>query len=86
MNTVTNETEIKTTLEWKDLFTMMGRDTGGRWYATEGTPAHTYIEENGYRTPSRKWPHSHSKPLLTKKFAKWLIANHPAEAKKFNLI
>tara|TARA_R110000782_G_C14510876_1_gene379879 strand:- start:289 stop:510 length:222 start_codon:yes stop_codon:yes gene_type:complete len=61
-------------LTWKDLFTMMSRDNGGRWTANEGTPAAKYIEENGYRTPSRAWPHSHSKPLLTKKFAKWLSA------------
>lgn len=76
----------KTNLEWADLFSMMSKDSGGRWYAQEGTPAAQYINENGYRSPSRAWPHSHSKPLLTKKFAKWLIVNHPETAKKYNLI
>lgn len=67
----------KLTLTWADLFTMMTRDNGGRWYVSEGTPAADYITANGYRRPSRAWPHSHSKPLLTRKFAKWLLANHP---------
>jgi hypothetical protein len=67
---------MKTTLDWSDLFTMMSRDNGGRWEAKEGTPAAEYIALGGYRSPSRQWPHSHSKPLLTKKFAKWLKENH----------
>jgi hypothetical protein len=73
--TKTNETrDVINVLTWKDLFTMMSRDSGGRWTANAGTPAAKYIHENGYRTPSRAWPHSHSKPLLTKKFAKWLAS------------
>lgn len=76
---------MKTTLTWTDLFEMMTRDNGGRWEANSGTPAAEYIDENGYRTPSRKWPHSHSKPLLTKKFAKWLVNNHPETAKQYGL-
>jgi hypothetical protein len=73
--TKTNETrDVINVLTWKDLFTMMSRDSGGRWTANAGTPAAKYIDENGYRTPSRAWPHSHSKPLLTKKFAKWLAS------------
>jgi hypothetical protein len=73
--TKTNETrDVINVLTWKDLFTMMSSDSGGRWTANAGTPAAKYIDENGYRTPSRAWPHSHSKPLLTKKFAKWLAA------------
>ena len=77
---------MRSTLEWPDLFDLMKRDNGGRWYAREGTPAAQYIDEQGYRSPSRAWPHSHSKPLLTKKFAKWLIANHPETAKAYKLI
>lgn len=73
--TKTNEArDVINVLTWKDLFTMMSRDSGGRWTANAGTPAAKYIDENGYRTPSRAWPHSHSKPLLTKKFAKWLAS------------
>jgi hypothetical protein len=60
----------KLTLTWPDLFTMMDRDNGNRWYAKPDSPAEQYINENGYRTPSRAWPHSHSKPLLTRKFTK----------------
>ena len=73
------------TLTWNDLFTMMSRDNGGRWTAGTDTPAAEYISSNGYRSPSRAWPHSHSKPLLTKKFAKWLTTNHPLTAKKLGL-
>ena len=73
--TKTNEArDVINVLTWKDLFTMMSRDSGGRWTANAGTPAAKYIDENGYRTPSLAWPHSHSKPLLTKKFAKWLAS------------
>lgn len=67
---------MKTQLTWKDLFTFMTRDNGGRWFAEEGTPAYEYITNNGYRSPSRAWPQSHAKPLMTKKFAKWLKINH----------
>ena len=73
------------TLTWPDLFTMMNKDNGCRWYAIEGTPAAEYIDKNGYRYPSRRWPHSHSKPLLTAKFAKWLNANHPIEAERLGV-
>lgn len=77
---------MKTTLTWNDLFEMMERDNGGRWYPIEGTPAVEYIQLNSYRSPSRHWPHSYSKPLLTTKFAKWLITNHPLTASEFGLI
>lgn len=45
-----------------------------------------YINENRYRNPSRQWPHSHSKPLLTKKFAAWLIVNDPELTKELKII
>lgn len=45
-----------------------------------------YINENGYRTPSRAYPNSHAKPLLTRKYAKWLRDNHPAKADALNLV
>lgn len=65
---------------------MMEQDNGGRWYPKKGTPADQYINENGYRTPSRAWPYSYAKPLMTKKFAKWLRTNHPEEADRLNLV
>lgn len=83
MNELANST--KTELTWPDLFILCERDNGGRWYAADEDCA-KYIQENGYRTPSRAWPHSHSKPLLTKKFAKWLCVNAPEKAEKFGLI
>jgi len=75
------------TLDWSDLWTHleMSRDNGGRWYATPGTPAAEYIDAASYRTPSRAWPHSHARPLLTQKFAKWLLATHPDLAAKCGL-
>ena len=75
----------KTKLTWDDLFTMMSRDNGGRWTAGAGTPAAEYIDSNSYRTPSRSFPHSHSRPLLTVKFAKWLLANHPQDAEAYGI-
>lgn len=85
INTATKIKTTQPTLVWSDLFTMMERDNGGRWTAKAGTPAAEYINSNGYRTPSRAWPHSHSHPLLTKKFAKWLQANHPVTAATYDL-
>lgn len=76
----------KLTLTWNDLFLMMERDKNGRWFALQNTPAHEYISLNAFRYPSYKYPHSHSKPLLTKKFAKWLIENHKETAVKFGLV
>lgn len=76
----------KQTLQWSDLFKIMTRDNGNRWYADKGTVAKQYIDEGSYRQPSRAWPHSHSKPLLTKKFAKWLKTNHPKVAVDLGLL
>ena len=85
MNAAATVATAKKNLTWQDLFTTMRRDRGGRWYAAEGSAAAEYIADNGYRMPSRAWPHSHSRPLLTAKFARWLVANHPAEAKAYGL-
>ena len=74
------------TLNWKDLFNLASKDNGGRWHANEGTPAARYIEENGYRSPSRAWPFSHAKALMTRKFAKWLVTNHPVDAMNLNVL
>jgi len=64
-------------LNWPNLFTMMTRNNAGHWHAIEGTPAEEYIDANGYRTPSRAYPYSHSKALQAGKFYKWLEVNHP---------
>jgi len=77
---------MKTKLDWPDLWQhgIAAKDKGGRWYAIHPA-AKQYIYENGYRAPSRAWPYSHAKPLLTQKFSKWLIENHPKTAKEWGL-
>ena len=74
----------KLTLTWQDLRGLGTRDKAGRFDATDAA-AIEYINANGYRTPSRAWPYSHAKPLLTRKFAKWLMANYPAKAAELKL-
>lgn len=76
----------KRSLEWKDIFTIMHRDRSGRWWPYTNLPAATYIEEGFYRTPSCKWPRSYARALMTQKFAKWLVENHPSEALALGLL
>lgn len=70
----------KTILTWPDLLEMMVLDKNDRYTAIVGTPAAEYITENGYGYPTVKHPESHSKPLLTRKFIKWLIKYYPKTA------
>lgn len=44
-----------------------------------------YLEEGGYRRPSRAWPMSYFTALLTTKFAKYLIENDSELAKRCGL-
>ena len=62
------------TLQWADLWDSLGlsRDKGGRWYAGDKSPKWVQEYCSQYRTPSRAFPHSHAKALLTQKFAKLL--------------
>lgn len=55
-------------------------DSAGRAYPNPCKPYWRYIYSNGYRPPSRAYPYSYMKPLMTKKFAKWLMENHRDEA------
>lgn len=75
----------KNTLEWRDLFKIMDRDKAGRWYS-DNDAADEYIDLHNYRWPSRKWPYSHARALMTKKYAKWLVENHPSEALALGLL
>lgn len=79
---------MKTELDWKDLWQKLGmiKDNGGRFYPGDNTPNSIREYLKGYRVPSRKWPYSYAKPLLTKKFAKWLINNDQSTAKNCGLI
>ena len=74
-------------LDWPDLWNALGltRDKGGRWYAGEESPEYVRAYCSHYRTPSRAWPFSHAKPLLTQKFAKKLVENDPALAVKLRV-
>ena len=64
------------TLTWAHLRKFGSFDNANRYYPDH--PAlKAYIAEGGYRSPSRAWPWSYAKPLLTQKCMKWLIANHP---------
>lgn len=75
------------TLQWPDLWNHLGmeRDKAGRWYPGEDTPE--WVEEylSGYRSPSRAYPHSYAKPLLTKKFAKVLAEKDPQLAEEIGV-
>lgn len=63
-------------LTWSDLYKHGRTDSGNRYY-----PSHAalieYVEQGGYRSPSRAWPWSYAKALLTQKAANWLAENHP---------
>ncbi|RZO83001.1 MAG: hypothetical protein EVA65_15780 [Oceanococcus sp.] len=63
-------------LSWPDLWQhgLAKRDNGGRWYPAHPT-TEAYIDQGGYRSPSRAYPNSYASPLLTLKFAKWLCEN-----------
>lgn len=64
------------TLDWSHLRRLGRNDNGGRWHPTDDV-AKEYIELMGYRSPSRAWPQSYARPLMTAKFIKWARENHP---------
>lgn len=74
----------KATLSWPDLWNELGltKDTGGRWCAGANAPQFVRDYVASFRTPSRAWPMSHAKPLLTAKFAKHLTEVAPEIAVK----
>lgn len=72
------------TLDWKELRIIGITDKQGRYYP-KNEVAVAYIEQNGYRSPSRSWPLSYAKPLMTKKFAKWALENHKEFANKLGI-
>jgi len=66
---------MNTTIEsfcWSDIKSFTTQDSAGRIYPCEHTWADIYIRLGGYRSPSRSWPNSYARPLMTRKFAKWL--------------
>lgn len=75
------------TLGFSQAATMYVSDNARRMYPREGTVAHEYVFDvcGGFRSPSRMWPYSLIKPVLTKKFVRWLAIEHPSEAERFGL-
>jgi len=75
------------TLDWPNLWKDLGmtKDKGGRFFPSEDTPewVHDYCTQ--FRSPSRAWPYSYAKPLLTKKFAKLLCEKDPQLAIKLGV-
>jgi len=69
----------KSTVSFPDLWNSfsMSRDSGGRWDATDNTPSWVKKYLTAYRAPSRAWPQSHSKAMLSQKFAKLLCIENP---------
>ena len=74
----------KATLSFPNLWSDLGlsKDNGGRWFAGTGSPEFVREYCSHYRTPSRAWPMSHAKPLLSQKFAQALCENMPELAIK----
>tara|TARA_R110002110_G_scaffold67943_1_gene184432 strand:- start:1458 stop:1706 length:249 start_codon:yes stop_codon:yes gene_type:complete len=74
----------KTKLTWDDVPKYYD-SSGYRPHPFKDTPFAEYIAMNGYRKPSRAWPNSYINPLLTYKFAKWLVANDLETANELGL-
>lgn len=77
---MTQATYIKrATLAFPDIWenNLLSKDKGGRWNICEDTPEFVKTFLAGYRSPSRSWPHSYSKALLSQKFAKLLTEYDP---------
>lgn len=78
--------EILKTLSFGEAATLMTRsDNARRMYAVHQT-AIDYIAIGGYYSPSRTYPYSHIKPLLTVKFAKYMAVNDRDLAVRFGVV
>lgn len=69
-------------------FDLLKRDNAGRWDLSDNSPdvVRDYIDQNCYRLPSRSYPLSFFKPLLTMKFVKYLVENDRDLAVKIGVI
>ncbi len=71
---------IHTPNNWNDIHKKLGAtDRGGRWFPHPGSLEEKYVHENRYRYPSRAYPWSYAKPLMTAKFQKWLAKEKQAK-------
>jgi len=77
----------KSTVSFADLWNSFGmtKDNGGRWDTTANTQAWVKEYLRFYRSPSRAFPHSHSKAMLSQKFAKELCVQDPKLAVKLGI-
>jgi len=77
----------KATLVWNDLWTHFGmnRDNGGRYFPGKKTQDYVCKYLDHFRTPSRSWPNSYAKAMLTQKFAKLVVKHEPALALKLGI-
>lgn len=68
------------TLSWNQLrqFGLIKNGKGRKIHPKQGSIAEEYVNLNGYRSPSCAYPYSHAKPLLTQKFAKWVVDKYPS--------
>lgn len=76
---------MKTRLDWEDIHRLGRCDKGNRWF-----PRHEYWKDLegylwAYRSPSRNWPWSYAKALMTYKAAEWILENRPGIAKMLGL-
>lgn len=87
MKTITAQYIKGATLDWSDVWGDLGlsRDNGGRWYAGNSCPDYVIEYCAQFLTPSRAWPPSRAKPLLTQKFAKLLCEKDPELAIKLKI-
>ena len=77
----------KSTLSFPDLWEHFGmeRDNAGRWFPSEASKDYLKDYLSGHRSPSRAYPHSYSKALLSQRFSKLVTKKDPLLAVKLGI-
>lgn len=75
-------------LAWPDVWkhSLLKKDNGDRWQITEGTPKIVRVYLEHIRQPSRSYPQSYARALLTSKFANYVVNNDPSLASDLGLL
>lgn len=76
---------MKQTLTFQDAMKFMYKDIGGVYRYNHPISEH-YAEVQHYREATKQYRFAHVKPLLSKKFAKWLQETYPNSATEFGLL